>query len=991
MKKVILLFLCFLSGTIAFAQSHRIYVQASASGANSGQSWQDAYTDLQSAIQSSVAGDTIWIAAGIYRPTMLGDRSVSFEPKSGVQVFGGFSGTEIYLTQRNWTTHPTTLSGDIGIQGDSTDNSYNVVYLFEPDSNTVLDGLIIRDGVANNLGQASTTYSRYICGGGLYIMADGGYAYPNIRNCLFEHNTASYYGAGAIINGNNSGSTAPKWINCIFNLNRAYRNGGGLAKFGASQVERGIDLDACMFTSNYATTRGGGFFYSDSDGNDAFDIQNCIFEKNFAGTAGGASFFFLGRIGKTNLKLKKSIFNNNRSVKGVAIAMFTNGGTVDGNIEMDSCSLKYNKSIANNGSVTYSDLFATSTSEIRIAANDYEQNQVSERLLYLNVIEGMASIENTVFNNNLSEAILSLSGFTKCHVNRSIFNHNNNIILNSPVLFCNLAGNKKVAFSNCVMYDNFNNSGLIYFDFGSKDTALFKNCTFHDSHALFFMGNVPSFSYIYNTYIYNISYDQNFSNPSCTLHLSNSQLFGFDCSTQPPNVICEGGIITTGDPMFVDTLHGDFHLQPCSPLINAGNNTFLDPTNSTDLSGAPRIQGGTVDIGAYETPPPSLAASTVINPACHNIPSGSAALQFQNGCPPFQVAWTSGANSGQNLTALAAGDYILTITDARGSQNTASFTIPEANTLSLTAQSNPVACGDTLGGSATALVSGGPGPYKFQWPGSTDSIYTNLDPGNYPLTVTDALGCTTTGAVSVDKTGNLSINVDATPISCFGSANGSFAITPLNGKAPYQWNWENGPASPAYGPLSPGTYNGTLTDAFGCSIIWILPLDQPDSLHLNAVLTPATDSMPGNGSIDIQSVSGGTQPYTALWNNGMTGLNLQNLRPGSYSVTVTDHNGCTKNETFVVSFTVGTHELPGMPTISVFPNPADQAVHVRSAGPAGAYWVALYNALGQKVAQMETADLNLDINVGGLLPGLYHLVVRKDNNWRFVSKFMVQR
>jgi hypothetical protein len=289
------------------------------------------------------------------------------------------------------------------------------------------------------------------------------------------------------------------------------------------------------------------------------------------------------------------------------------------------------------------------------------------------------------------------------------------------------------------------------------------------------------------------------------------------------------------------------------------------------------------------------------------------------------------------------------------------------------------------------MVKGGTAPYKFYWPGSTDSIYTNLAPGYYPITVFDSLGCSISDTAIIEKTGNLSINVDAKGISCFGSADGSFAISPLNGKAPYQWNWENGPASPAYGPLGPGTYNGTLTDAFGCSIIWILPLDQPDSLHLNAVLTPATDSMPGNGSIDIQSVSGGTQPYTALWNNGKTGLNLQNLRPGNYSVTVTDHNGCTKTETFVVSFTVGTHELAGMPAISVFPNPADQVVHVRSAGPAGAYWIVLYNALGQKVAQMETADLNLDINVGGLLPGLYDLVVRKDDNWGFVSKFMVQR
>jgi hypothetical protein len=176
---------------VAFSLSaQRLYVRASATGNNSGQSWTNAFTDLQSALQIAQKGDSVWIAEGLYRPTNTIDRAVSFEPRSGVVVIGGFAGTETSLIERDWAAHPTVLSGDIGVAGDSTDNSYNVMYLLEPDSATVLDGLILRDGVADNEALANDTYSRLICGGGLYIMGASADAYPDIRNCAFEHNTA---------------------------------------------------------------------------------------------------------------------------------------------------------------------------------------------------------------------------------------------------------------------------------------------------------------------------------------------------------------------------------------------------------------------------------------------------------------------------------------------------------------------------------------------------------------------------------------------------------------------------------------------------------------------------------------------------------------------------------------------------------------------------------------------------------------------------------
>ena len=88
MKNILLLIA--LAGALTLKAQQRIYVRSDATGANSGQSWADAYYDLQAAIQASQTSDTLWIAEGIYRPTATTDRTLSFEPKSGTLLYGGF-------------------------------------------------------------------------------------------------------------------------------------------------------------------------------------------------------------------------------------------------------------------------------------------------------------------------------------------------------------------------------------------------------------------------------------------------------------------------------------------------------------------------------------------------------------------------------------------------------------------------------------------------------------------------------------------------------------------------------------------------------------------------------------------------------------------------------------------------------------------------------------------------------------------------------------
>ena len=238
----------------------RIYVKWNAAGGN-GTSWADAYTDLQSALSAAVTGDQIWVAAGVYKPTATGDRYQSFQMKNGVAIYGGFVGTETSRSQRNWATHITTLSGDIGILGNNTDNCYHVIS--NPsglDNTAVLDGFTIIGGNANGSGN-------FVFGGGLFNNQSS----PTITNCTFSGNSGTW-GGGMY----NYQSSSPTVTNCTFSGNSA-SSGGGMHNYMSFTI-----VTACTFTSNSATYGAGMYIYYDSP-----KITACLFTGNIASQDGG--------------------------------------------------------------------------------------------------------------------------------------------------------------------------------------------------------------------------------------------------------------------------------------------------------------------------------------------------------------------------------------------------------------------------------------------------------------------------------------------------------------------------------------------------------------------------------------------------------------------------------------------------------------------------------------------------------------------------------
>ncbi|MCB0160434.1 MAG: right-handed parallel beta-helix repeat-containing protein, partial [Caldilineaceae bacterium] len=157
------------------------YVDAGATGSGDGSSWDNAYTNLPVALAASSYGTQLWIAEGTYVPSNS-DRTLSFTLRDGVSLYGGFplGGGDGTFAARIPTAHPTILSGDIGVQGDASDNSAHVL---RGDNSIgreiVVDGVVIAGGNAN----ADAPHNR---GGGLYLT--GGVV--TLRNCIIRDNRA---------------------------------------------------------------------------------------------------------------------------------------------------------------------------------------------------------------------------------------------------------------------------------------------------------------------------------------------------------------------------------------------------------------------------------------------------------------------------------------------------------------------------------------------------------------------------------------------------------------------------------------------------------------------------------------------------------------------------------------------------------------------------------------------------------------------------------
>lgn len=340
-----------------------------------------------------------------------------------------------------------------------------------------------------------------------------------------------------------------------------------------------------------------------------------------------------------------------------------------------------------------------------------------------------------------------------------------------------------------------------------------------------------------------------------------------------------------------------------TPIGSAGPFTFLWSNGGTTQTlsnlGAgnytvtvTNAQGCTATTTATITQPLTLDVNvTGTNLVCGNDNNGTLTANVTYGTPPYSFVWSNGGST-QVLTGLPAGNYTVTVTSSQGCVGTASKTITGSPVINLNLTVQNVTCNGSSTGSITSSVTGGTVPFTYLWSnGASTTSISNLVAGNYSLTVTDNLGCTSSQSVTVNQPLPLVLTFINSPGSC--GANGTSNANVTGGTAPYTYLWGNGATTANINNLAPGIYTVTVTDANNCTSSGSTTILAYPLMNLSVTSTNTTC----NGMMDgtaTANVTNGTQPLSYLWSNGGTTAVITNLPPGTYSVTVTDGNGCTK-------------------------------------------------------------------------------------------------
>ena len=294
------------------------------------------------------------------------------------------------------------------------------------------------------------------------------------------------------------------------------------------------------------------------------------------------------------------------------------------------------------------------------------------------------------------------------------------------------------------------------------------------------------------------------------------------------------------------------------------------------------------------TEPAALVASAINTiPSSGTATDGSATASATGGTSAYTYAWNTGATTATAIN-LATGTYSVTITDANGCTDSASTTLISYPSASIVVDSN-ISCNGFLDGGATANASSGTTPYTYSWSNSaTTASITGVAAGTYTVTVTDNNGLTSTNSSTITQPTSLSATgTSSSNVSCNGLSDGTASIGASGGTSPYYYLWSNGDTSSTAFSLAAGTYTVTITDGNGCTLTDVTSITEPATLVSATVVDSNVSCNTLSDGGATSSATGGTMPYTYAWSNSATTASITGVVSGTYSVTITDNNGCT--------------------------------------------------------------------------------------------------
>lgn len=360
---------------------------------------------------------------------------------------------------------------------------------------------------------------------------------------------------------------------------------------------------------------------------------------------------------------------------------------------------------------------------------------------------------------------------------------------------------------------------------------------------------------------------------------------------------------------------------------------------------------------------------------CGNAANGQANVRITGGVGPFKYEWinentNTAVSTEATVNDLTPGNYEVRVTDANGCFGQRDVLLIEKPVPTITA--SPIDASVCFGektGSAMATASGGEGDFTYEWSnGQKGQNATNLAGGPHQVTATDGNGCQAITSVVIIERDPVTINEAINKPLCYEEGDGSIIVNVTGGMGEYIYTWSNGATTEGINNLLAGTYFLTVTDMEGCQAIKGITIGQPPIIGLDVSTTNAANLNSSDGHISID-VSGGTLPYTYDWSNGATTKNLTNIRAGSYTLTVTDGNGCKKTIIVLVA-----SDCTLMGTIS-----ATQPTSC--AGNDGSIFITTTGAKGDLSYQWSNGATSASLT--DLTSGFYGVTITDDNGCEY--------
>jgi gliding motility-associated-like protein len=310
----------------------------------------------------------------------------------------------------------------------------------------------------------------------------------------------------------------------------------------------------------------------------------------------------------------------------------------------------------------------------------------------------------------------------------------------------------------------------------------------------------------------------------------------------------------------------------------------------TDVNGCQTV------VNAVLTSPDSL--SLTYNPTSSTCSGSTGSLLFNGsgGQGPYQWSLDNGVfQSNPFFGSLTAGIHIIVMRDANQCSITRNAIVGAPVTIGVQLSNvTDVNCFGNSDGSAQAIVSGGTAPFTYTWSsGESGNQASQLIAGENQITVTDAAGCSAFLSFTLNAPDALVLTSSATPVSCYGGSDGTAQVQVSGGSGNYTYVWETGETTASVQNMPVGYFDITVTDDLGCLVSDTIFISQPaQPILLQTTIIPG-DCGNGAGAASVLT-TGGTAPYTYSWNSTpiQTTQVANNLQAGTYTVTVTDANGC---------------------------------------------------------------------------------------------------